>query len=68
MQRRVSALPDISIKNLYKKKLVSRGQTNLSGGGYEFFYFVKDKNKIKNEVKSILNNWVGVFYNRLDEW
>ena len=46
-----------AITKLMEKNLVKRRQMNLSSGGYVFVYFVKDKEKIKQEIKDIMKSW-----------
>jgi len=46
-----------AIQHLVKKKLVSRRQFNLQNGGYTYYYFVKDKDKIKKDLQNIIKNW-----------
>jgi predicted transcriptional regulator len=45
------------IKGLIEKKLISRRQMNLDNGGYIYVYKADDKEKIKNDLLSIINKW-----------
>ncbi len=46
-----------AIKTLLNKSLVRRFQRNLSGGGYQYIYNLNDKQKIKLQIKKILDSW-----------
>ncbi len=46
-----------AITKLVEKDIVKRRQMNLSSGGYVFIYFIKDKEKIKQEIKNIMKQW-----------
>ena len=45
------------VTKLVNKGIVKRRQMNLSSGGYVFVYFIKNKEKIKQEIKEIMKQW-----------
>jgi len=45
------------MKKLIERNLVVRRQTNLKNGGFIYYYLLKDKAQIKNEIKKLLDNW-----------
>ncbi|MEA3414094.1 MAG: MarR family transcriptional regulator [Nanoarchaeota archaeon] len=57
-----------SIKKLHEKKLVRRGQTNQSIGGYLFYYRIKDKIEIRRVISSTVENWFKIFKEELGKW
>jgi predicted transcriptional regulator len=57
-----------AVKKLHSKGLVFRGQINLSGGGYVFWYRIKEKEKIRKMIIDIIESWVEVFRNRIKNW
>jgi len=56
-----------SVKNLLEKKLVNKFQINRKKGGYEFYYTMSEKVKIKAEIKRILDEWVESAKKKVDE-
>ena len=57
-----------SIKKLHEKKLVRRGQTNQSVGGYLFYYRIRDKVEIRKVISSTVEGWFKVFKEELNGW
>ena len=57
-----------SIKKLHEKKLVFRGQTNQSVGGYLFYYRIRDKDEIRKMIHKTVQGWFKVFKDELDRW
>lgn len=47
-----------SVKKLREKEVIARGQTNLDGGGYQFFYELCNKKKVVRIITNIIENWV----------
>jgi len=56
-----------ALQNLFKKKLVKRRQMNLENGGYAYYYFVQDKDEIKQKVKKIVTDWYRAVITEVDE-
>lgn len=46
-----------SLKKLLEKGIVDRRQNNLDNGGYVFLYSIKQKDELKIQMKSIINDW-----------
>jgi predicted transcriptional regulator len=57
-----------SVKKLHQKNLVTRGQINQTVGGYLFTYKIKDKQKIRKIILDTVENWVGVFREKIANW
>jgi len=57
-----------SLKNLNEKRIVIRGQNNLSGGGYVYRYKINDKIVIRNMMMEIINQWVKKVEYELEKW
>ena len=57
-----------SVKKLYKKGLISRSQMNKEGGGYLFYYKIKNKAEINNQILSIIDNWVHTVKENIKKW
>ncbi len=57
-----------SLKKLNEKSLISRSQKNLSGGGYKYFYSIKNKSLIREKIKGILENWSTRVEEALTKW
>ncbi len=47
-----------SVKKLKEKEVIARGQHNLQGGGYEYFYELCHKKKIVKIINNIIEEWV----------
>ncbi len=45
------------IKTLFNKNLILRRQTNLDEGGYKFYYRIKDKEGLKEMIKTNFDNY-----------
>jgi predicted transcriptional regulator len=45
------------VKKLYEKDILSRKQMNLSLGGYNYFYQIKEKEEIKKKISGIIEDW-----------
>lgn len=56
-----------SIQGLVKRDIVIRRQINLDTGGYVFYYFVKDKTLLKEQMNEIINNWTNISLKQLDD-
>ena len=56
-----------AIKGLVSRGLVRRLQKNLPRGGYIFLYNVKNKDKIKHNIKEIIYEWYKGVENEIDE-
>jgi len=57
-----------AVKKLHGKQLVNRGQINREVGGYIFYYRIKDKNKIKKIILGVIDGWIGVVRNGINNW
>ena len=57
-----------SLKKLRELNLISRRQTNLSSGGYVYYYKTKDKKEIKKKILDIVNNWSNKVEDELEKW
>jgi predicted transcriptional regulator len=57
-----------SLKSLNEKKIVIRGQNNLSGGGYVYIYRINDKVIIRNKIMDIIKEWAKKVEYELDRW
>jgi predicted transcriptional regulator len=53
---------------LNEKKIVIRGQNNLSGGGYVYIYRINDKVIIRNKIMDIIKEWAKKVEYELDRW
>ncbi|MFH1173702.1 MAG: MarR family transcriptional regulator [archaeon] len=56
-----------TLKKLHEKKLISRFQENLHGGGYQFTYRA-DKKLVRMTVKHIIKQWSDTVEKRIEEW
>lgn len=57
-----------SVKKLSEKKVVSRTQKNLSGGGYVYCYNIKDKQEIMSTVMKTIQDWTGKVEKDMKQW
>ena len=57
-----------SVKKLYEKGLIIRSQMNKEGGGYLFYYKIKNKAEINYMILGIIDNWVGVVKENIKRW
>ena len=57
-----------SLKSLHQKGILFRGQENKAGGGYVYFYRLKDKEDLRQKIISIIHNWVSVFDEKIEKW
>jgi predicted transcriptional regulator len=57
-----------SVKKLYEKGLITRSQMNKEGGGYLFFYKIKNKSEINSLIINIIDNWVEVVKDNVKKW
>jgi len=57
-----------AIKTLVARNLVARRQVNLGGGGYQFYYSVKDKEKIKKRINIIIDGWHSKVKDAIKKW
>lgn len=57
-----------SIKNLVSSELVKRLQINKEGGGYIFYYQIKDKQYIKHQMMTLMDSWVQKAKDQISRW
>ncbi|MBC8494856.1 hypothetical protein H8D36_01750 [archaeon] len=57
-----------AMKNLVSKNLVSRRQVNFSGGGYQFYYSILDKSKIKDRINTLIDGWHEKAREQIQKW
>lgn len=57
-----------SIKNLLNLKLITRRQLNLSSGGFEYIYQIKDKKEIKELIYKNFKSWEKIILKTLENW
>ncbi len=57
-----------AIKKLHNKELISRIQKNKSAGGYIYYYLLDDKNRLKEKIIHIINEWVEVVRMEVRKW
>ena len=57
-----------AVKKLSEKKVISRSQKNLDGGGYLFLYRSNPKSQVRGVLKEIIRNWSSKVEDRIDEW
>mgnify|MGYP000429755700 CR=1 FL=1 len=57
-----------AIKKLYQKELIKRNQMNIRSGGYLYVYKAKDKEKIKDEILDLIENWSTSAKESIKKW
>ncbi|MFH1590192.1 MAG: helix-turn-helix domain-containing protein [archaeon] len=57
-----------AIKNLVERNLVQRWQINLMKGGYSFLYSIKDKEKVKEDIITIIDSWHKKVKEAINNW
>ncbi len=57
-----------SLKNLRKRKLITRKQYNIPTGGYKYFYRAKNKDRIKERIRNLIENWSSSAKESLENW
>ncbi len=57
-----------AIKELVNKNLVIRFQKNLPRGGYLFLYQIKERERIKKEMKDIVTSWYKNVLHEIDSF
>ncbi len=57
-----------AVKKLHEKGVIRRMQENLSGGGYVFFYQIKDRRELRKLILGIVHDWVGTVEEALAKW
>ena len=57
-----------SVKKIYEKNLVIRSQKNKEGGGYLFYYNIKNKSEINFLILGIIDNWTSVVKENIKKW
>ncbi len=57
-----------AIKSLIEKDLIFRRQINLSSGGYVYYYSIKDKEKLKKRVLTLIDNWADSAKRTIINW
>ena len=57
-----------ALSKLVTKELARRLQQNKEGGGYLFYYEIKDKKFIKIEMKRIIDTWVEMAKKSIENW
>lgn len=57
-----------SVKKLYEKGLISRSQMNKEGGGYLFYYKIKNKAEINSLILGIIDNWTHAVKENIKKW
>ncbi|MFP4116693.1 MAG: helix-turn-helix domain-containing protein [Candidatus Aenigmatarchaeota archaeon] len=57
-----------SLTKLMERDLVSRRQYNISTGGYRYAYIAKDKEEIKKEVRSLIDDWSSSAKEAIEDW
>ena len=55
------------MKNLMRKRIVTRKKENLKEGGYVFFYELNDKKNIKDEIKNTISDWYKSAIKKVEE-
>ncbi len=56
------------VKKLYALGVLSRMQTNLAGGGYQFEYTIKPKREVKALVMGIVHRWASRVEDEFEHW
>lgn len=56
-----------AVKNLVQKNLVQRRQVNLDKGGYIYYYFVDDPERMKRRIKEIIEHWYNSAMKEIDK-
>jgi len=56
------------LKKLTSKRLVSRGQHNFEGGGYQYTYKVASKAELKQVILKTIGLWTGKVEQELAVW
>ncbi len=46
-----------AVKVLFSKHLVIRRQLNLDNGGYIYYYTINDRDKLKERIIHLINEW-----------
>lgn len=57
-----------SMKKMNEKGIIKRSQINLEKAGYTYSYCLCEKQKIKNTVKDIVNEWTNSFEKEIGRW
>jgi predicted transcriptional regulator len=57
-----------SVKKLYEKGLITRSQMNKEGGGYLFYYKIKNKSEINSLIIGIIDNWSNTVKENIKSW
>ncbi|ABE52065.1 MarR family transcriptional regulator [Methanococcoides burtonii] len=57
-----------SVKKLHEKKILTRSQNNLDGGGYSFIYKINNKKEIKELIMGIVSKWAAKVEQELEDW
>lgn len=57
-----------AMKKFYVKNIVTRSQENLENGGYVFVYKIHEKDKIRQEINKIINNWNEHAKREINNW
>lgn len=57
-----------SVKKLSEKKIISRKQNNIDGGGYFFIYQIRSKPEIRIVITEIINNWSSTVKEAIEKW
>jgi len=55
-------------KKLHEKGLVFRSQMNKEGGGYLFYYKIKNKDEINSRILGIIDNWTNTVKENIKKW
>lgn len=57
-----------ALKKLYDQDVLFRGQSNFTGGGYEYSYTLKNTDYVRKKIHSILKNWLNRVDDELTTW
>lgn len=57
-----------SIKSLLEKNLILRRQINLESGGFMYYYNIRKKQEIKDQIYSNFESWEKKVLDELESW